>query len=161
MVYNYRKGQRHIVMVKSINSFASKLPVFISGFLFLAWFTLSSQPAKISGSLFPVVTMLQIESIEEYEYNGMPSTKLAGMITKLRDCDFKAMNWYIGGANNGTVASTFLDAPQGRGKGVQYFTGILVGIHPSLIEYTFSEVQHSCLGMATTSRFYKGALSGL
>jgi hypothetical protein len=160
MVYDSSED-KGFMMIKRVNAIASNTPVFIIGFLFLSWFALSSQPAKISGSLFPVVTTLEIKSVQAYEYNGMPATKIAGTIKKLRDCDFKAMNWYIGGANNGTVASTFLDAPQGRGKGVQYFTGILVGIHPSLLEHTFAEVRHSCLGMMTTTDFYKGSLSGL
>ena len=149
------------MMIQRVSKIANNTPVFIIGFLFLSWFALSSQPARFAGILFPVITPLNIESITEGQHNGLPATIIQGTITKLRNCDFKSMDWFIGGENNGTVLSAFLDPPQGRSKGVQHFSGILVGIQPDLFPTTFSKVSHSCSGITTISEFYTGDLSGL
>lgn len=123
--------------------------------LFLAWFVISDNFAKMTGSIFPITSNLIVESVEPYEVSA---TKITGRTTKHFNCNFTGMKWMLN--ENGVkvgVPSYFLDVPTGNPAGEIEFTGIVVGVSPDRLSLMSSTVSHKCtLGMKIITEFYSG-----
>lgn len=62
-------------------------------FFILAGWVLLLAPGNIDGTLNPVVTPLVIEATEPYDEQW---TEFTGHATKLRQCSFRRVDWYLG-----------------------------------------------------------------
>lgn len=134
-----------------------------SGIIFILALLLSGKTAHVIGTLFPVVTPLEITSITKTNLPGFPSSIITGTSTKLRDCDQRDMFWFISeGENEGSVFSTFLDRPESRSTGPMTFKGIVVGLPPERIKFARAEVVHDCFGgnVRVVSQFFAGDEAG-
>jgi hypothetical protein len=129
------------------------------GIIFLLSLIFIGKAANLIGRHFPVVTPLNITSVEKIVNFGLDSSLIKGTSTKLRDCDQRTMSWFIGeGGNEGSVVSLFKEKPQSREKGLIEFTGIVVGLPPEKLDFARSEVGHDCFGgyVRVVSNFYTG-----
>lgn len=107
----------------------------------------------------PVITPLQITSVEKI---GPNTTRIKGNATRLRNCDFIQLNWYLGrrGGQVAKVRVAFEDKPQIRDEGHTEWEGIIVGLLPDqIINNSHANVVYRCwgpLGPKTNQPFYDG-----
>lgn len=130
------------------------------GVLVIATLLSTGKMAEILGEYFPVMTPLEITSIEPTTTRDLPSSLISGTSEKLRDCNQQSMRWYIvEGHQEGSVFSLFLDRPQVHGKGPMVFKGIIVGLPPEDIKYSRAEVTHNCFGgnVRIVTNFFSGS----
>ena len=113
--------------------------------------------AKIEPSLRPIITPLQVESVEPYE----GGSRIVGGAERLRDCSFVDLHWYLGreGEQSAAVSVSFLDKPQIREAGKTHWDGIVVNLSPSqIVNNSHAAVEYDCRpwGPTTMQPFYKG-----
>lgn len=130
-------------------------------FIYVGWLVLFSQTdiaARLNGNLFPVMTTLQIENMEQIEYRGLPATRIKGNAVKLRQCSPIQMSWYLHGEDGirVPVEGFFEDAPETRTSGLQQWSGIVVGIDVERLNRVSSTVRHECGSFPVITEFYKG-----
>lgn len=119
--------------------------VFLVSAVWLGVFLYTDLGSSLHGFVFPTVTQLEIESIEPYDYNGLDASIISGSADKLRNCDFVGMDWFTNADSvQGTIESFFLDPPQGRSSGRQYWSAIVVGIDINRVVESISYVHHAC-----------------
>ena len=101
---------------------------------------------KLEGRFFPVASQVVL-------YDPVPHVPPAyqyvwkGRAQKLRDCEFVALDWYLGKRGGGRVgiAAKFLDAPQVRRTGLIQFERIVIALEKdALISNSHADVIHKC-----------------
>jgi hypothetical protein len=106
----------------------------------------------------PVVTEMQIESIEETLYRGRPASIIQGSAIKNRDCSFSGVEWVLRGedGSDANVDAFFNDKPTVRHKGAQHWEALIVGVAPYRIPDTRGIVRHECGHFPVTTTLYSG-----
>ena len=145
-------------MADRIARWALSWPAF---FLALGWLGLFSQTdtaARLHGSLLPVVTEMQIESLTETEYLDRPATIVSGSAVKNRECSFRGVEWALEGqaGMDVKVDAFFKDAPMIRGEGVQHWQALIVGVPPDQLPDTRGVVRHECGRFPAITSLYSG-----
>lgn len=96
----------------------------------LAIFTPNFWAVTFEPRLQPVITRLTITDVRAVAVAGQDreDTVIAGHATRLRDCDFQELRWWLGHRNGQRtrVGVTFLDKPEVREAGETSWTGIVV-----------------------------------
>lgn len=96
--------------------------------------------------LMPVVTEATIVSAQDA---GNGWTRLIVEAEKLRDCDWRKIEWFLGTRGEGgpRVQAYFEDPPTIRGVGVLRWEGLMVRLPEGLIRsQSYGDVLHECYG---------------
>lgn len=106
--------------------------------------------------VWPVITEIDILSAEDA---GGGWTKMEVEADKLRDCDWRAIEWFVGqrGHRNAQVQANFLDAPEVRSIGRLHWDGLMIRLPLDVIlTNSFGNVYHECYGenLGRTKSFY-------
>ncbi|MBU2961972.1 hypothetical protein KO516_14370 [Citreicella sp. C3M06] len=108
--------------------------------------------------IWPVVTPAAIVATEDLG-GGWSRVELEA--EKLRDCDWRSVEWFLGarGANGPSVQAYFADPPQIRERGVLRWKDLRVRLPEHLLlTGSYGDVLHQCYGPAlgkTRSWFYR------
>ena len=115
----------------------------------------------------PVSTVIQVDSVAVYPAE-VPSSKVSGEVTRLRNCVFHRVEWYLGdeAGRHVLVPSRFLDPPQTREEGRFYLQGVIVELPPEeIIRNSFAYAVHECswfvLSWTVRSLFYSSAIQAV
>lgn len=133
----------------------------------LAIFTPNVWTKTLEPRLQPVITRLTVTAIRAEAVAGQDrdDTVIAGHATRLRDCDFQELRWWLGhrGGQRTPVAVTFLDRPAVRETGETSWTGIVaLDIDPEqVVRNSHATAVYRCYGglwasIETDMPFYDG-----
>lgn len=129
--------------------------VFLLLWVWILAFAQTDASARLLGKVFPVVSPLHIDSVEETMDRGIPSTRISGTSLKIRNCSPVDMRWFIRDRGlEAPVPSYFQDPPRVRRAGIQTWHGLIVGVPPSRLSEVRAEVTHLCGAVTVTSEFY-------
>ncbi len=117
--------------------------------LFSLVFTIYAAGPAIETSYWPVVSKLEITSIEPAAGG---KTKIRVAFRKLRDCDYLGISWFVGDrlSNFERVSVELMRDPSdtsspNRPLGYQHAGPWIVGISPDeLKSHSFTQLQHRC-----------------
>lgn len=130
------------------------LPLALSGALLLNYLFNAEWFQRQLGTVFPVVSSLEITSVEPTDVDGVEGVKITGDATKLHNCTYEGIDWYLGSPYGVPITAKFLDSPKQNQKGRIHWTNLLVGITPERLSETYGEVIHSCYGVVIRTPFY-------
>lgn len=116
----------------------------------------SDRASRTLGTVWPVVSLLEIIETVPEEVDGLASSLISGTARKLRNCGYRGISFYLGGPDGVPVDARFRDQPQVREVGVLHWSGLVVGIPPDRLWETYGEVQHNCNGVTVISPFFIG-----
>jgi hypothetical protein len=142
------------MVLKSIKGWV--LPAVLSVFMVLAWAAQMDTSQRLLGKIWPVVGVLNVESVAPEIFDNLSGVRISGSAEKRRDCVWLGVSWYLGGPNRVPIAAKFSDRPQNNAPGRLHWTGLLVGIEPGRLRETYGEVTHQCGALKVRSRFYAG-----
>lgn len=126
------------------------LPVFAGIWLF----SLSAETR-----IWPVITEATIISAAPA---GDGWTRLGVEAEKLRVCDWRSVEWFLGrrGTGGPKVQAYFADKPEIRGLGILRWDGLMVRLPEDVIRtHSYGDVLHECYGPSfgeTRSRYFTG-----
>lgn len=106
---------------------------------------------------WPVVTEIDILRADDA---GGGWSRLQVEADKLRDCDWRAVEWFVGhrGGRNSKVDARFDDPPEVRGVGRLHWDNLMVRLPVgTILDDSFGNVFHECYGEnlgRTKSRYY-------
>lgn len=123
-------------------------------FLAMLFVLLDTFAPVYEGKIFPVVDRM---TITKQEPVGETQTRIWGTFNKLRDCDFKAISFWLGNEEIASLASLiFEEKSKTRTAGLEDFGPWLVQLDEyQLANNSFSTVTHECHPFWNTkTRFY-------
>jgi len=126
--------------------------------LVVLWiFSQSQTGAELYGRINPVVSPLQITSVEPAVVAGAPGSRIAGTAVIRRDsCDYLDIEWTLHGDQRSARATAFFaDPAQIREQGRANWEALLVGIEPDKLQYSTGNVRHECGVFPVVSPFYR------
>ena len=132
-------------------------PAFFIAAGVLWMFSQSQTGAEMYGRFNPVVSPLQVTSVEPAIVAGAPGSKISGFATIRRDsCDYLDVEWTLH-SDNRSVRSTafFADKAQVREPGTHQWEALLVGVEPDKLQYSTGDVRHECGVFPVVSPFYR------
>lgn len=115
------------------------------GVVTAANFALDSVLPRLHGRIAPSVGPLTITAI--YDGNSDYLSRVAGYAEKYNECPFVRVDWALGdrGGRYATANARFLDRPEIRETGAQYWDRLMVDLEPSQIRNnSFGTVYHDC-----------------
>lgn len=129
-------------------------------FLSLAWLALFSQTeiaADFHGSIYPVVSPVQVTSVEPVTINGIQGSRISGYATIERgQCDYMNIEWTLDGRQRSVaVTAFFADAANVRGPGRQEWQALMVGVPPYKLSQTSGDVRHRCGMFPVSTPFFR------
>lgn len=136
-------------------------PTVVASIVAVYWLDQLPAIQRAIGSLFPVVSPLEITSIEPVEFNNTNGSKLSGHATKRLDCTYEGLEWRLVSPYGVPIAVQFLEPPHVNAPGEIFWSGLLVGIEPSRINETYAEVIHTCHGVTIRTHFFAGQVLAL
>lgn len=103
--------------------------------------------ANSLGKMNPVVTQIEVLSVEEY---NSTSSKISAKADKLRDLNYIGIECYLGKRGGAFVSfympeqdCHFTDPPRVNGKGEIVWDGLIVGVPPEQLPYVFIDARHA------------------
>lgn len=120
---------------------------------------LAMQSAKyVESRFFPVMRGTEITGLEAVGTIDRPLTRVSLSSTKIRDCDWIGIEWYLGEVDGraARVPARFEDKPQIRDKGFHKWDSLMIGLPEGfIIDGSYGMVTHRCHGgWTTTTVFY-------
>ena len=102
----------------------------------------------LDGIIYPVTTEVQITSVTPY--TEKTAISIAGDFIKLRNCQYKRIEWYYGSRDNRSdtsvlVRAFFEDRPTVRPTGSNHFDNLVLFLSESDMQYnSYAYVYHDC-----------------
>ena len=119
---------------------------------------------EVEGRIWPVMGQLELSEPEAYP---PPSyrTRWKGRATKLRNCNFVRLEWYLGPRHGRhvEVEVEFTDPPEIRMAGELHWDGIVISLVPeATLRNSHADVLHRCPGRPWLTRtpFFTSRVAG-
>lgn len=146
-----------MALLRTAGKVATSWAVFILSAGWLALFSQTDMAARWHGHFMPANGPITITSIEPAVVRGAPGSRIRGYAEKFREeCDYISVSWrLVDGDRSVTIPAFFTDEPMIRGKGIQEWEGLMVGITPDRISLTEGDAHHQCGSFPVTTPFFR------
>lgn len=144
-------------MAKLTRYFLFSWPAFFIAAGVLWMFSQSQTGAEMYGRFNPVVSPLQVTSVEPAIVAGAPGSRISGTATIRRDtCDYLEIEWYLHGQSRSVKTTAFFADPADvRAAGTARWEALLVGVPPERLQDTTGDVRHQCGIFPISTPFYR------